>query len=198
MEIEYKWDFPDSQTVERLISSLNDAHVQAAHHEVNMHAIYFDTEQHDIARMRGGLRIRRENDASVCCLKLSAHAEESCKVRREFEVDAQEIAEGLAKLPQTGAPRDVCERLLANCPRPICETEFTRQAYTLDLDACKAELVFDVGEMRRDGRVAPIHEIELEFLSGSEKAFHEYAGMLQGEYSLVTQPLSKLARAATL
>ncbi len=198
MEIEYKWDLPDRQIVKKLLSNLDEQGAISAHREMSMHAIYYDTEQGDIANMRGGLRIRRENETSVCCLKLSAHAQENCKTRREYEVDAQDIVEGLTELPQIGAPRDICEQLLAGNPQPICETEFTRQAYTLEFDTFNAELVLDEGEMRRLSRTAPIHEIELEYLSGSEEAFHDYADMLQDNYSLVTQSLSKLARAATL
>lgn len=198
MEIEYKWDLPDSQIVQDILASSLVADAFTAHQELRMHAIYFDTEHADIARMRGGLRIRRENDASVCCLKLSAQAQDNCKTRREYEVEADSIEDGLRKLPQVGAPRDLCEQLRNSNPRPICETEFARQAYTLELAEFAAELAIDVGEMRRGEKGAPIHEIELEYLDGSQDAFHAFAAQLQDDFALVTQPLSKLARAATL
>jgi asparagine synthetase B (glutamine-hydrolysing) len=41
----------------------------------------------------------------------------------------------------------------------------------------------------------PFEELELEFKSGDEAAFHRFAAQLSTRFSLVPQPLSKLARA---
>ena len=198
MEIEYKWNLPDQATVENLITDISALDSNAKLREIRMHATYFDTTNSDVYAMHGGLRVRRENEKSVCCLKLSAKASESCKTRQEFEVSATDISEGLRMLPDIGAPRDICERLLAGDPQPICETDFLRRAYTLVIDSFEAELALDTGEMRRNGNSAPIHELELEFLSGSQDAFHAFAKKLQEEYLLAVQPLSKLARAMAL
>ncbi len=198
MEIEYKWNMPDSQVLSRLIEGVLDAGGAVKSHEIRMRAIYYDTPNRDVYRLHGGLRIRQENDESVCCLKLAATSVDGCKARQEFEVAAADINEGLAKLPSAGAPQDVCELLTAGGPQPTCETNFVRRAYRVEVEGFVAELAVDAGKMLRDGRSAPIHEVELELVSGSQEAFHAYAQSLQEQNGLEVEPLSKLARAMAL
>ena len=198
MEIEYKWEMSDAAVLEDL---LDDETISACADEVRelrMRATYYDTENQDVYRLHGGLRVRQENDDSVCCLKLAASADGACKARQEFEVAADDIVEGLRRLPEAGAPRDVCDMLLAGNPQPTCETDFTRREQTLTCPDFAAALAIDVGEMRNRGRTAPIHEIELEYVSGSEDAFHAFARQMQERFGLEIQPLSKLARAMAL
>lgn len=198
MEIEYKWNLPDEALAGGLLAHPLVADFVGAAHDVRMRATYFDTADQDIHRMHGGLRLRQENDATVCCLKLPADASGGYRVRKEYEIEAADIASGLAELPGVGAPQDVCELLLASELHPLCETDFSRHRVPLRNPDFEAELAIDVGEMRREGRIAPIHEIELEFVSGSEDTFHAFAARLQEEMGLVVQPLSKLARASSL
>lgn len=198
MEIEYKWNLPDETLAKGLLAHPLIAGSAGAARDVRMKATYYDTVDQDVRRMHGGLRLRQENDRGVCCLKLPSDAPDGYRVRREYEVEATDIASGLAELPSAGAPRDVCDVLLAAELRPICETDFARNLVPLRDPDFEAELAIDVGEMRREGRIAPIHEIELELVSGSEDAFHAFASRLQEEMGLVVQPLSKLARASSL
>lgn len=198
MEIEYKWEMPDTAVLENM---LDDGAISACADEVRelrMRATYYDTENQDVYRLHGGLRVRQENDDSVCCLKLAASADGACKARQEFEIAADDIAEGLRRLPEAGAPRDVCDMLLAGNPQPICETDFMRREQALTCPDFTAALAIDTGEMRNQGRTAPIHGIELEYVSGSEDAFHAFARQMQERFGLEIQPLSKLARAMSL
>lgn len=198
MEIEYKWELPSEDVLAGLLTDAAIAPMFGDPHEIRMRATYYDTPAEDVHRMRGGLRIRQENDESVCCLKLAAQASGACKARQEFEVSARDIADGLKRLPEMGAPADVCEMLLAAGPQPTCETDFTRREYVLTCDDFTAALAIDTGEMRRQGRSAPIHELELEYLGGSREVFHACATRMQERFGLETQPLSKLARAMVL
>ena len=175
MEIEYKWELPGEVALADLLSDATVAPMLGDARELSMHATYYDTANQDVSRMRGGLRVRRENDESVCCLKLAAGDTDGCKTRREFEMAADDVIEGLRNLPSVGAPVDVCEMLLAANPQPTCETDFVRREYGLEGGSFAAALAIDVGEMRRQGHVAPIHELEFELLSGSRGAFHAFA-----------------------
>lgn len=198
MEIEYKWELPGEAVLADLLSDATVAPMLGDARELSMHATYYDTANQDVSRMRGGLRVRRENDESVCCLKLAAGDTDGCKTRREFEMAADDVIEGLRNLPSVGAPVDVCEMLLAANPQPTCETDFVRREYGLEGGSFAAALAIDVGDMRRQGHVAPIHELEFELLSGSRGAFHAFARWMQDEFDLEVQPLSKLARAMAL
>lgn len=198
MEIEYKWDMPDKSTLDALLMAPELAQEPTGCDEIRMHAIYYDTAQGDMQRLHGGLRVRREGERSVCCLKLAAGGDGGCKMRQEFEVAARDVVDGLRALPDVGAPADICALLIANEPRPSCETDFVRLKRMVSSGGFVAELAVDTGEMRRESQVAPIREVELEFLDGDEGAFHAYAQELQERYDLAPQPLSKLARAMAL
>lgn len=116
MEIEYKWELPGEAVLADLLSDATVAPMLGDARELNMHATYYDTANQDVSRMHGGLRVRRENDESVCCLKLATGGTDGCKTRREFEMAADDVIEGLRNLPSVGAPVDVCEMLLAANP----------------------------------------------------------------------------------
>ena len=202
MEIEYKWKLPEGTSQARLLQMVDKEEQLSQVNKLHMHAIYYDTPDGAVARLHGGLRLRRENEKSVCCLKLAAIGADGCKTREEYEVEAQTIEEGLAKLPLAGAPHDICEELVSGQPVPECETEFDRLAYTLcagaDDDAFQAELAIDRGALRRAEGEAPISEVELEFKAGSQEAFHTFAATYAKANKLEVEPLSKLARAMSL
>lgn len=204
MEIEYKWDL---QAAEGSRLALDVAEGLAPHVKgvrgISMHATYYDTVDGLVASMRGGLRLREENGVSICCLKLERRDEGGCAVRQEYEVPADDIRAGIAALSSAGAPADVCEQLLASELEVLCETQFERRAFTLEVagnapgsaDAFSAELAFDEGVLRRQGREQELREMELEHKGGSLEAFYAFTKGLQDKLGLEPQPLSKLARA---
>lgn len=197
MEIEYKWEFPEGG-LGRLAEVDLFSDMLGAAEELHMHAVYYDSVDGLVKDAFGGLRVRRENGAGVCCLKLPAPGSDGVKARREFEVAADDIREGLRLLPGAGAPQELCDALLASELTALCETEFSRRALRFMLPQFVAELAVDEGEMRREGRKTPIRELELELLEGDEQAFHEFAARLEAQLGLEQQPLSKLARAMNL
>lgn len=206
MEIEYKWDLAKTGGPAALnASEIVSPYITGARN-IAMHAIYYDTAEGLTKQLRAGLRLRKENDRSVCCLKLPVEKAEGLAKRREYEVGADDIHEGLKILPNAGAPREVCDRFLASDLVVLCETEFTRRAFAVSCDAkaivdsavsasFDAELAVDAGVFRREGREQEFHEMEFEFKGGSENAFHAMAKRIQDAGRLDPQPLSKLARA---
>lgn len=198
MEIEYKWEMPEDEVRSQLLDGLRRCGELGSPQQIYMQACYYDTPDHYVYNLHGGLRRRIENDASVCCLKLSVEGDNGCKVRREFEVEADDIRKGLELLKAVGAPSAVCNDLLSRELVPLCKTNFERLEYEFHNDTFAAKLAFDSGHMSRQERQAPIFEMEFEFVSGSEEAFHAFARQLERQCELEVQPKSKLARAASL
>lgn len=198
MEIEYKWEMPDEGTRGGMIEALRQTGRVGDAQSIHMRAQYYDTAEQDVRNMHAGLRLRSENERTVCCLKLPAGGDDAYRARQEFEVDAAGIQEGLELLKANGAPADACDALLAKPLLPTCATDFVREEYDFEGDGFAAKLAFDLGRMSREGREAPISEVEFEHASGSEDAFHACARQLEERFGLVVQPKSKLARASSL
>ncbi len=196
MEQEFKWRCPE-ETMFFDILSAPQLPPHGELHRIRMSARYYDTQDGTIRRLGGGLRLRQEDNDSICCLKLTAASshEGALKTREEYECSAPDIRTGLRRLPeQTGAPADLCLRL---ADAPIIElgrTTFVRQVVLLQHDRFEAELSLDLGQIVRGEQSVPIHEIELELQSGDPAAFLAFGEQLQDTCSLVPEPWSKLAR----
>ncbi len=196
MEKEFKWSMTGNGIFVTMLISGKLPPIENAYN-ISMNAQYYDTADGMVSCMRGGLRLRRENETSVCCLKLAADSSEdgACKSREEFECEAPDIEAGLHLLPaQAGAPAEICQAILGAGVTKLGQTSFLRQAALLNDGSCTAELACDVGAIYRNGKHLPICELELEYKSGDAAAFEALGRQLQEQFDLTPQPLSKLAR----
>lgn len=196
MEREFKWMIPDPSEFDPIADSSTVSALVQKKGRLEMEAMYYDTADNLIARCHGGLRLRRENETRVVCLKLAAESGfgGARKAREEYECTAPDIRTGIQNLPASGAPQDICDCLLQANLIELGRTAFTRFWFLLSYQGCTCELAFDYGKLNRNGRVGPICEMELELKSGSEADFDALAVQLQQEFDLKPQPLSKLAR----
>lgn len=196
MEREFKWKIPDPSDFDRIANNHMVFDRTQEFGKLEMEAMYYDTSDGLIARNHGGLRLRRENETRVVCLKLAAQSsfDGALKAREEFECTAPDIRTGIEQLPACGAPKEICDQLLKCNLIELGRTIFTRIWFLLRYQDCTCELAFDHGTLSRNGRMAPICEMELELKSGSETDFDTFAILLQKEFDLQPQPLSKLAR----
>ena len=163
--------------------------------EIAMESTYYRDEAgllpaHDLT-----LRLRRENGAGVCCLKWrTARDAGPVKVRHELECPAETIEAGVPALIAAGAPAEFAEAVRGAVLIPAAKVCFVRTALLLSRDGMTAELALDRGTFGSAGQV-PFAELELEWKSGPESAFHALLRELERAARLRPQPLSKLARA---
>ena len=202
MEQEYKWDFPCDMDEGALYESALLAGKLLEREEIVMQAVYYDTADRMFEAMRGALRFRGENGRGVCCVKVERKVDGACSLREEYEVECEDVYDGIAHLPESGAPAEICERLNGAELIELCRTEFVRQACLVKVAEggreCLCELAVDRGHMAREGRQAPISELECEYQEGDTALFHEFAGKMEAEFALQAQALSKLVRAMNL
>lgn len=198
MEREFKWDAFGALQDAVLMWALDQDADGAKMTE--MDARYFDTADGALSAEKTALRLRRENEESVCCLKLRGgeSAENGLHAHAEYECPATCIAEGLSILPERGAPLELCSRLRGMTFVETCRITFSRYTVMLRRGGAVAELALDRGWMSAGGRGAPLCEIELEHKDGPEEAFLAMGQRLMREFRLRPQPLSKLARARAL
>ena len=120
------------------------------------------------------------------------------RAHEEYQCEAVSLLDGLRRLPELGAPKALCERALAADLQEICTVSFRRCAVLLQEGDTVCEMALDEGELRHNGKSAPLCEIELEYVAGSEDTFHALAAELAQQLDLVVEPTSKLARAMAL
>ena len=195
MEREYKWKIPQ-ETLAALADYLHGLQERLSHETLHMAAVYYDTPDDLVYRNGAALRLRKENEKTVCCMKRTLKKEGAQALREEYETEADSLQEGLLKLPDAGAPRDLCIFLSHQQFRELGRTDFVRNCYLLAPEpAFTAEFALDVGALGCADHMEPFEEIELELKSGDAAAFQAYADALEQRFRLIPQKRSKLARA---
>ena len=197
MEKEYKWR-ADETLFGQLLLWIS-GRMSSQSRTIHMRSQYFDTPDGQLHERQAALRLRRENERTVCCLKLrDERTAEGMRAHEEYECDAETLAEGLAHLPAKGAPQELCTFALQAPLEQTCAVDFKRCAILLQQGDTVCELALDEGTLCRGDRTAPLCEIELEFIAGDEQVFHALAAEMAHRLSLVPEPQSKLARALAL
>ena len=161
--------------------------------KIRMESAYFDTPANALSRSHMTLRLRRENEDTVCTLKTPLPDGS----RGEWECAAADIESGISALLSLGAPA-VLQELTAQGVVPVCSAHFTRHAIDLPTDDGMAELALDKGILSGGGKEIPLLEVEIELKSGSEEAACRLAEGLASTYHLHPEPKSKFRRAMDL
>ena len=161
--------------------------------EIRMETTYFDTPGSTLSARRMTLRLRRENEETVCTLKTSL----SDGSRGEWECPAPDIVSGIEKLLALGAPGEL-KTLTAGGVTPVCGARFTRLAVDVPTADGMAELALDSGCLCGGGREMPLCEVELELKSGSDAALLTLAENIAAIHGLKPEPRSKFRRALAL
>lgn len=193
MEREFKWK-ATSKNYNEILNYLKLSEDEA----VEMLASYYDTPSRWLRSHKIALRLRRENDQQVCCLKLQDSAREGMHVHDEFECSASSLKEGLSELPKHNAPKDLCEALKNENLIAVCETKFHRRRAIWQTTEFTAEIVFDEGVLICGDKQQSFSEIECEQKSGSDLAFESACIALCENFYLKPEAKSKFSRAMDL
>ncbi|MBQ5334999.1 MAG: CYTH domain-containing protein [Oscillospiraceae bacterium] len=200
MEQEFKWRLPERNltALRRYLRVKGDC---LSEQTLRMAATYYETPEGLLRKFGIALRIRQENDRSVCCLKRTVHKEGALAEREEYETEAATLREAFERFPAAGVPADLCTALAAQRYFELAKTRFTRHATLLRLrdpltfTEFTAEFAVDAGTLGGNGKTEPFTEIELELKSGDAESFFRFANALAAQFALTPEPESKLARA---
>lgn len=162
-------------------------------HQIQMETTYFDTPNGTLSAARMTLRLRKENEETVCTLKTPLEDGS----RGEWECPAPDIHSGIQALLALGAP-ETLKNLAAHGLVPVCGARFTRLAIDIPTSDGMAELALDSGWLCGGNREIPLREVEIELKSGSEQAACALAAELAAAYGLQAEPESKFSRALRL
>lgn len=157
-----------------------------------MQTVYYDTPAGDLSALRYTLRCRRENERSVCTLKIPA----ADGARGEFEVDCDCITDAIPMLCKLSGV-DLAALCAGGLIR-VCGAAFQREARTFQWKDARIEAALDMGVLTGGDRELPFCEAELELKAGSRQDMETYGAFLTAAYGLKPESRSKFSRALAL
>lgn len=160
-----------------------------------MNTAYYDDPAGGFAARRQTLRLRRENGRGGVTFKTAPAG-----LRRlELEADAESIEAGAAALLAMDAlPESARASLARGVFVPVCGAAFSRDTRRCRFEDAEIDLCLDRGILFRGDAKAPLLELELELIRGSEEALSHAAEALMARWPLTPLSLSKQQRAMEL
>ena len=202
METEFKYKLESSDVFDSIVNSdeLSDYLNKDAVEMIDMHAVYFDTEDNDLRDAGIAYRIRYENDRITATIKWDINVEEGLHVREEFNlvINDERFAENPnIEVFKSSDAYDVLYRAAGDKKLvKTVEMNFDRRLVKIDTGKSISALSIDQGIIQDyEGEPVPVCEMELEWYYGDEDDFNGIAEYLSEKYNLVAENESKLQRA---
>ena len=162
---------------------------------IRMRTVYYDDALQRLSAGHFTLRLRQENELSVCTFKTPAKG----FARVEVECEAQTVEAGaaiLAEHPQL--PREAADILRDGTFLPRCGARFLRRTRLCRVGDTTFHLCLDEGVLENGARSLPLCELELELIEGSVQVLQNRAALLMRGYGLQICSKSKQQRAMEL
>lgn len=204
MEIELKYQIDTEEKIEKIFQ---DSHLlqikdERTEEELEMHAVYFDTEDRRLNREGIAFRIRKEGNNLVGTLKWSGCSEDGMHKREEINVPVDD--EAMQATPDISIfdQSEMCEVLDKLVGKrtliPLMDIYVLRRQVRLDTGKCICELSVDKGEVVCSGKTAPILEMEIELYSGDEEDMTALGAEFAEKYQLEPSNESKYKKGLDL
>lgn len=189
MGVEYELKFASTADQQEAVRELMPDECR----HLQMRTTYFDTPDGGLSQRKITLRLRQENDATVCTLKTPL----ADGGRGEWECECENILRGIDELCKLGAPAELAD-WTAGGVMEVCGAAFTREAYEVQAGETRLEIALDQGILTGGGRSQPLCEIEVELKNGTMDAANRFAADLALAFGLQPEARSKFQRALAL
>ena len=204
MEIELKYLIEDKAVIDQIfadpyLSSIKD---EKTEEKMEMHAVYFDTEDRRLYREGIAFRVRKEGTRIVGTLKWNGSSEDGMHKREEINVPVSDEEKLRTPDIQIFSQSEMCEVLRQVVGHrtliPVMDICFTRRQVRVDTGKSISELSVDIGQVVCGGKTAPISEMEIELYSGEEGDFLALGKKIAEKYQLKPEDTSKYKRGPDL
>ena len=204
MEIELKYLVDSKATIDKIFSDpyLQEIRDQQTEEEIEMHAVYFDTEDRRLYREGIAFRVRKEGQKLVATLKWNGSSEDGMHKREEINVpvdDESKLTTPDIQLFDQSEMCQVLEKLVGKKKLvPLMDIYYERRQFRVDTGKSINEISADVGMIVCNGRTAPISELEIELYSGEEEDMAALGNRIAEKYHLKSEDKSKFRRGLDL
>ena len=204
MEIEVKYAVPSDETVSDILTdSFWEEYAKDEFETVPLRAVYYDTEDRALRKLKITLRVRSEGPTAFATVKWDGstvgalHAREEVNIPVEIE-KASEIPD-TSLFEETPIGNVIKEAAELSPLVPILTMQFNRSRRRLVYDRNVIELAMDRGDIVTPCGTAPILELELEHYAGPDPlAVLELGEIVAERYGLTLEPRSKYSRGLAL
>jgi inorganic triphosphatase YgiF len=145
-------------------------------HRKSLHSVYYDTSDHRLRDCHISLRTRNDGHSFVQTLKMS-NGESDSLVRTEWETVVPDAIPDPSLVIDPALPDDFRKLTSANL-EPVFDVEVKRETRRLVADGAQIEVSLDEGAVIAGEAREPLHEIELEMVSGDLPALFAEAQRL--------------------
>jgi len=204
MEIELKYAIDHVDVAEEIfqdpyIQMIKDKQTEES---IDMHAVYFDTEDRRLYREGIAFRVRKEGDIMQATLKWNGSSEDGMHKREEINAPVDDVEKLHTPDVEIFAQSEMCDVLKGLVGErklmPMMETDIVRHQVRIDTGKSISELSVDKGEVRACGKSAPILEMEIELFSGDEADMKALGEELAKKFGLRAENISKFKRGLDL
>lgn len=204
MEIELKYSLKNEKIAEEIRNDedLLKYEVEGSEQELNLDAIYFDTEDEDLRRNFIAFRIRREGVRNVATLKWNGMQDGALHTREELNINI-----GSGDFPKTPdisvfSQSEIGERILKIVGDkklvPLMGINMLRKIWRLEDNNELVEICIDNGKVSTVKGEEKISEIEIEMLTGNSENLLALGEKLAEKYGLKPEKRSKFERGLAL
>lgn len=204
MEIELKYTIDDKDKIEEIFkdSSLIEIKDENSEENIDMHAVYFDTEDGAFSKNSIAFRIRREGMKLMATLKWGGSSIGEMHKREEINIpvnDEQQFqCPDLSIFEQSEAGPMLESIAQGKKLVPLMDIDFLRRQVRLDTGKAICELSIDEGKVICNGKEDQILEMEIELYSGEEAEIVRLGDEISAKYSLAPGKISKFRRGLNL
>ena len=203
MEIELKYHV-EKDTAEKIFQDEEILVIADKNSEetIDMHAIYFDTEDRRLSREGMTFRTRRENALYIATLKWNGTGANGLHEREEINVPLS--GESEFNTPNMGVfeKSDIYETLKNVIGKrellKRVEVKVTRRQIRIDTGKSICEISYDEGKVFNNDKNAPISEMEIELYSGSKEDMENFGEKIAEKYGIFPENRSKFKQGLEL
>lgn len=202
METEFKYRLSGPMDVRLIMADpvLKRNITEDSFRDIDMHAVYFDTDKHDLRRSGIAYRLRKENDRLTATVKWDAHVNPDTGLHEREEVNLVINDERLFYRPsieifESSMVYDLLKFSVGDKTLiKTVEMQFNRQLVKINTGSSLSAISFDIGWIDGERGRVKVNEMEIEWYHGDKEDFRRFAADLAAAHDLVPEEKSKLQR----
>lgn len=199
-EIEVKMEIDSLEkfsAIEQYFSTLNIGS-NKSWQEINMKAIYYDTEESSLQEYKAAYRVRQENKSLVATYKQGISNKNGIAERIEINKFVEKLTPDITVFKDEKTVWPLLQRLEGKKLEPIVMTDFIRKALLIDWQDSKIEVSLDKGIIVGGKKQTPICELELELKFGKTSSLIDLESKINNKFNLTPSTVSKYKRGLIL